>query len=54
MFVEGVYVELYSCGGIPSMSVYSAYTGRIMGCTEGGVDRMCNDFVYLMGNGSGF
>ena len=46
------------CGRIPSMSghmsVYIAYTGRIKGYTEGGVDGMCTDFVYLMDNGSGF
>lgn len=29
------------------MSVYSAYAGRIKGYTEGGVDGMCTDFVYL-------
>ena len=36
------------------MSVYSAYTGRMKGYTEGDVDGMCTDFVYLMDNGSGF
>jgi len=40
---------------IPSMSghmsVYSAYTRRMKGYTEGGVDGMCTDFVYLMDNG---
>ena len=35
-------------------SVYSAYTRRMKGYTEGGVDGMCTDFVYLMDNGSGF
>jgi len=52
--VEGVYTEFYSCGRIPSMSgqmsVYSAYTGRIKGYTERGMDGMCTDFVYLMDN----
>ena len=56
--MEGVYVEFYSCGGIPSMSghmsVYSAYTGRMKGYSEDGLDGMCTDFVYLMDNGSGF
>ena len=36
------------------MSVDSAYTGRMKGSTEGGVDGMCTDLVYLMDNGSGF
>ena len=56
--MEGVYTEFYSCGVIPSMSghmsVYSAYTRRMKGYTEGGVHGMCTDFVYLMDNGSGF
>jgi len=33
---------------------HSAYTGTIKGYTEGGLDGMCTDFVYLMDNGSGF
>ena len=28
-------------------SVYSMYTGRIMGYSECGVEGMCSDFVYL-------
>ena len=56
--MEGVYVEFYSCGGIPSMSghmsVYNAYTGRMKGYSEDGLDGICTDFVYLMDNGSGF
>jgi len=49
--VEGVYMEFYSCGRIPSisgqMSVYSMYTGRIKGYTERGVNGMCTDSVYV-------
>ena len=46
------------CSRIPSMSghmsVYSAYTGKIKGYTERGVDGMCTDLIYLVDNGPGF
>ena len=46
------------CSRIPSMSshmsVFSAYTGKIKGYTERGMDGMYTDLIYLVDNGPGF